>query len=525
MPAMPVLTKKEIVQHCLRNNILVTSEIITELEGTPLSELQDKLDKILNGEELVLSSDCLALRSKGIEDINWVELEKSKALSEKGRVKGHEETIKIIERIEVKKEPLAEKRGVRIVKSYNEPSHKYGPQDFVSYFNCRFREIEKILRNRQELSSVTSINRLLAKSEREQVSLIGMVKEKATTHSGKIIIHLEDLSGLIKVMIDASKQEAFPLAKSIVNDEIIGVTGMLGNKMVYANSIFLPDIPLMKEVKKSSEPGFAAFLSDIHVGSKQFLKEEFNKFLKWINNPDDERHGEIISNLKYLFIIGDLVDGVGIYPSQDSELEIKDIYDQYRECARLLMQIPQRIHIIICAGNHDAMRLSEPQLPLYREYCAPIYDLPNVTVVSNPAMVNIHASEGFSGFDVLMYHGYSFDYYIQNVDEIRNSGGYDRADLVMKFLLQRRHLSPSHTATLYVPDSKSDPLVIDHVPDFFVTGHIHKTAVSKYRNISLICGSCWQGKTAFQEKVGHHPEPARVPIVNLQTRETKILRF
>jgi DNA polymerase II small subunit len=124
-----------------------------------------------------------------------------------------------------------------------------------------------------------------------------------------------------------------------------------------------------------------------------------------------------------------------------------------------------------------------------------------------------------------MYHGYSFDYYVANVDDIRRSGGYDRADLIMKFLLQRRHLAPSHTSTLYIPDPEKDALVIDKAPDIFCTGHIHKSSVSHYRGITLISGSCWQKTTPFQMKVGHHPEPARVPAVNLKTREVKILKF
>ena len=124
-----------------------------------------------------------------------------------------------------------------------------------------------------------------------------------------------------------------------------------------------------------------------------------------------------------------------------------------------------------------------------------------------------------------MYHGYSFDYYIANVDDIRNQGGYDRADLVMKFLLQRRHLAPTHTSTLYIPEIREDPLVIGSIPDFFVTGHVHKCSVSNYKNITLISGSCFQTKTPFQEKVGHHPEPGKIPIVNLKTREIKILKF
>jgi DNA polymerase II small subunit len=68
-------------------------------------------------------------------------------------------------------------------------------------------------------------------------------------------------------------------------------------------------------------------------------------------------------------------------------------------------------------------------------------------------------------------------------------------------------------------------MIITKIPDFFVTGHIHKSVAANFRNITLICGSCWQSKTAFQEKVGHNPEPSRVPIVNLKNREVKILRF
>ena len=120
---------------------------------------------------------------------------------------------------------------------------------------------------------------------------------------------------------------------------------------------------------------------------------------------------------------------------------------------------------------------------------------------------------------------YSFDFYVREVESIREFGGYDRADLLMKFLLQKRHLAPSYTSTLYVPDTTQDYLVIDKIPDFFISGHIHKSAAANYKNVTLISGSCWQSKTSFQEKVGHNPEPSRVPIVNLMTRQIKILKF
>ena len=95
----------------------------------------------------------------------------------------------------------------------------------------------------------------------------------------------------------------------------------------------------------------------------------------------------------------------------------------------------------------------------------------------------------------------------------------------MKFLLQRRHLAPTHTSTLYIADANKDSLVIQDVPDIFAAGHLHKSQISSYRNVAIIAGSCWQAKTSFQEKIGHTPDPCRVPVLNLKTREITMMSF
>ena len=257
------------------------------------------------------------------------------------------------------------------------------------------------------------------------------------------------------------------------------------------------------------------------------MPDEFNQFIQWVNGRiGSEKQKLIAKKVRYIFIAGDLIDGLGIYPGQESELLIKETFQQYEECAKFLKKIPPHIKLIICPGNHDAMRIAEHQPVLYKDFAKPIWDLPNAVMVSNPSIVNIHSSKDFSGFDVLLYHGYCFDYFIANVSAIRNNGGYDRADLVMKFLLQKRHLAPTHKSTLYIPETAKDPLVIDQIPDLFVTGHIHSSPIiANYRNISMLSCGCWQAKTPFQEKVGHNPGPGKIPIMNLQTREVKILKF
>ncbi len=487
--------KKEIIEIFLKNGILVSSDTINKLND------HENLSKIFD-----------LLKSNNIEDPLVADLGiGGKTEKDREQKHGNGETH--------------QKNKIRVIYSYREEPKKREPQDFTDYFGSRYRAIEKILKQHQEMKNVVSINKLAAKKEKEEVSVIGMVEVKQTTKNGNLLLMIEDPTGRKTILVNKNKPALFNEAKDIVLDEVIGVVGVGVDSLVFANGIIWPDIP-HKELKKTSQEKYALFLSDLHVGSSKFLPEDFEKFLKWINGDmGNEQQKHIAKNIEYIFIAGDLVDGVGVYPDQDKELITKDIYRQYSECADLLKKIPSHIPLIICPGNHDALRISEPQPPLSKAFAESMHKLNNAVMVSNPSVVNISSSYDFEGFDVLMYHGYSFDYFVAHVDSLRNQGGYDRADLIMKFLLKRRHLAPTHSSTLYIPDAKKDPLVIERVPDFFLSGHIHKSVTANYRNTTLICGSCWQGKTMFQEKVGHNPEPSRVPIINLKTRDVKILKF
>ncbi|MFW6378511.1 MAG: hypothetical protein ACOCZV_00650, partial [Nanoarchaeota archaeon] len=99
------------------------------------------------------------------------------------------------------------------------------------------------------------------------------------------------------------------------------------------------------------------------------------------------------------------------------------------------------------------------------------------------------------------------------------------ADEIMVELLKRRHVAPSHSSTMYVPDDKEDPLLIDPIPDIFATGHIHRAQSRNYRNVTCINTSCWTAITEDQEKRGLEPQPARVMLISLKTRDVKALNF
>ena len=523
---MKKMSKKELVAHFLDQGVLLTPDILEAIEEDKLDVLNELCKK---HNLMVVNKDVTSAGKSLAKDVDWKHFEGQLVANEKGRGNGRgqgngEGKDKGVGGTAI--DLTSQFKPVQVLFSYEDKNEKPNVQNFVSYFLNRYSAIEEMLANRAEMSKLMSISKLATKHDSGNVSVIGIVESIETTKNGHLLMTVEDPTGTTKVLVSTKQKELLEEAKTFVVDEVIGVGGLHKDGMIFANVLVQPDVPLNRGLKKGPNDEYALFLSDIHVGSTYFLGDEFKKFLKWINQESgSQQQKALAAKVKYIFLAGDLIDGVGIYPNQDKELEIKDIYTQYKVCGEYLKQIPEHIPLIICGGNHDAMRLSEPQPPLSREYAKPIWDLPNVTMVSNPSFIRIGETNEFPGFDVLMYHGYSFDYYVANVDAIRNSGGYDRADLIMKFLLKKRHLGPSHTSTLYVADREKDNLVIDRIPDFFITGHIHKTSVSHYRNITLICGSCWQSTTSFQEKLGHHPEPCRVPLVNLKTREVKVLRF
>ena len=232
----------------------------------------------------------------------------------------------------------------------------------MKYFRARYETLKKILSSRVELQTAISITRALEKHASERVSLIGIVSNKAETKNGTIIITIEDLNGSIKALITKKNEELIKIAQDIVLDEVIGISGSMADKAIFINNVIFPEVPSTKELRKSPDEAYAAFISDIHVGSNMFLPNEFLKFINWINGESGTDEQKAVANkVKYLFVIGDLVDGIGIYPDQDKELTIKNIYKQYEQCAEYFSMIRKDVNIIMCGGNHDAMRISEPQ--------------------------------------------------------------------------------------------------------------------------------------------------------------------
>lgn len=437
---------------------------------------------------------------------------KKKVESKLIEFKENVEDTKEIVKNEFKKD---NKQDYKIFYAETKPDKKIEVKDFTGYFRSRYQQIQRILMQRSELKNLVSINKI--SNNRQGLSIIGIVSEKRITKNGNLIVKFEDLTGEIVGVVKSDREEVFSKAKELQLDDVVGVKASGSREILYVHDIIYPDA-FLAEKTRFNEDICIAFLSDLHTGSDRHLSQSFKRFLEWLNSGH-----EIAKKIKYLFFVGDNVDGVGIFPGQENLLEIKSSKGQYDLLASYLKKVPKDITMFMCPGQHDAIRVAEPQPPINKRYASSLYELDNLVLVTNPTLVKL--LEGEKEFKILMYHGASIHNFINEIEELREMKAHSVPAKAVKYMLKKRHLSPTHSAVVYIPYQDIDPLVISEVPDVLCTGEVHRLDVDNYNGILIITGSCWQAQTAFEEKVGNVPDPAKVPVLNLKTRELKIFDF
>ncbi|MGN1362783.1 MAG: DNA-directed DNA polymerase II small subunit [Methanobrevibacter sp.] len=372
--------------------------------------------------------------------------------------------------------------------------------NLISYFQSRFEKEEKILSHRPELKVHDKIEDI--RDDQTELALIVMVNDIRITKNGHILIEFEDETGQISILFSKDNTELFQEAQKIVRDEVVGIIATKNGSLAIANQIIHPGVPRI--ARKEMDFGIV-FLSDVHIGSKTFLPDAFEKFIMWLNcEYGNEEQINIAKDVKYLIIGGDIVDGIGVYPNQEKELEIKDITQQYNKAASYLGQIRSDIKIIITPGNHDASRVAEPQPAVPEKYAKALYELNNVEFISNPGYVSL------DGIKVLIYHGRSFDDMAMTVKGF----SHERNDILMEELLKKRHLAPIYGERTPLASELEDYLVIEDVPDVFHTGHVHINTHRMFNGIHLINSGTFQTQTEFQKIKNIVPTPAEVPVLD-----------
>ncbi|WP_257299423.1 DNA-directed DNA polymerase II small subunit [Haloarchaeobius sp. FL176] len=379
--------------------------------------------------------------------------------------------------------------------------------DFVSVFRDRYDKLASKLRGRVNHRPTDAIESMAGGSE---VALVGMVNDIRSTASGHWLVELEDTKGTFPCLVMKDRNIA-ELVDELLYDEVIAIEGTLADDagIVFVDSMYFPDVPRTHEPSYADRHVQAALISDVHVGSQEFMHEEWDAFADWLYTEEAEA-------IEYLLIAGDMVEGVGVYPNQDEELDVVDIYDQYETFNEKLKQIPGDIDVTMIPGNHDAVRLAEPQ-PGFDEELRNIMSAHDPRIVSNPSTVTLE------GVSVLMYHGVSLDEVIAETPE--HTASYEEPHKAMYQLLKKRHVAPQYGGHTRLAPEEKDYLVIEDVPDIFHTGHVHKLGFGKYHNVLAINSGCWQRQTDFQKSVNIQPDAGYAPVVDLDTLDVTVRKF
>ena len=379
--------------------------------------------------------------------------------------------------------------------------------NFVGHFRNRFERISRMLKRTGTGSNVDLAD--IKRHLNEKVRVIVLVSSIRQTKKGNLLFEVEDMTGSFKVVVSSSKynEKVLEKAKHVLTDGVVAFTGKVLEPYMIAEDVEWPDLPVVREKRNAEVDVATAYLSDIHLGSKNFLDRYLQAFIDWLHGKGEAK--ELAGKVKYINIAGDVVDGIGIYPNQERELVVKDIYKQYEMLDDFIEAIPDYMEVIIGPGNHDAVRRGEPQPAMGTDLFKA-----DVHRVGNPSSFSIE------GIKHLMYHGTSIDSMISNIP----GATYMHPEKVMSEYLKRRHLSPIYGGNLIIPEN-IDYMVIDEPPDIFHSGHVHKNGYMQYRGTLIINSGTFQAQTDYQIKQGHVPTPALVPVHEMKYGRLHTLDF
>jgi DNA polymerase II small subunit len=373
---------------------------------------------------------------------------------------------------------------------------------FKRLFQDRYSHLLNIARQRPDSKSITSIES--GRDGREKsYKIAGLLSSRNSRKGGGVEIVLDDPTGSAKLYCGdelADSALALPLDSLVVAEVVAGK----GGGQLYARDLLLPDIPTRKVVG-SSRRVYAVMLSDLHIGSKFFLAEDFGRFLVWLNGKLGDL--DIVERIRYVIVAGDVVDGIGVYPGQEYQLSEKNLRRQYIIAREFLRQVPKHMKLLLVPGNHDPVRQALPQPAVSDDVAGPLYELENAVHLGGPTNVKL------DGVNFLIYHGRSLDDVIATVPDLT----YDRPVEAMEVLLKARHLAPTYGKRTALSPEARDMLVIDPVPDVFHAGHVHTLDVGRYRGTLVVNSGTFQSQTPFQANMGLDPISSIIPILNLST--------
>jgi len=479
---------KRIVNEATRRGYTLTRKALTLLESSedPIKTLEKAINLLTNH-----GAGSRIIDEKVLREVSEVEVEPEPV----------EELVEEIPEppIEIDERFLKE---YRITGSFEE---------FQKYFRSRYEKLASALRER--LGGVVDLRTALRLREGQEAYVIAMLSDRRESEKAWML-RVDDPSAEARIIVPKTSEAGEAAEKSLM-DSVLGIRVVKRGNSLIAREIVFPDVA-QEETKKLDLAANVCMISDIHVGSNKFRDDLFESFLDWINRARDPE----VKRIKFLVVAGDLVDGVGVYPHQQAELELTSIKDQLRMLSKLLAEVPERIKIIVAPGNHDPVQKPLPQPPLSGEYRKILEQSGRRMIfVGNPAWISL------GGRRILVYHGQGLDDVLQLVPGFSHSTLRENIGRALELLLKHRHLAPIYGENTPVLPLNEDLLVIDKTPDIIHVGHVHVAYAGSYRGIRLLNTGTWQEQTSFQRNIGLEPTVGVAAVVNLGDLSIRVKKF
>ena len=213
----------------------------------------------------------------------------------------------------------------------------------------------------------------------------------------------------------------------ILPDEVLGLV-CEGNGEIKAVSLLWPDIPMKRDIPKTEEGIFCIFLSNLHL--EQDFDGKTQKILKEIQQL----------NYKQLLVF--------LFSESSNDKKTLENF---------IKKLPSDSRVIIIQKSTESLGVE------------------NAICFSSPALLNIDKK-----IRILLCDGEMFSTY-------KNIWVSKKSEEIMLNLLKKRHLDPIFALEKALIE---DQLIIDTVPDIFVSGKFNSPGMMNYKGTTIIsCGS------------------------------------
>jgi len=140
---------------------------------------------------------------------------------------------------------------IKLLKEFKPSSNKVTVDDVVTHFLSTYNKTKKIILEHMPTEKLISVNKITPKTQ--SFSIIAIVKEIL---DDQIIV--EDSTGEVSLFFDKEIKQKL---NCLEIDDIIGIFCKKNENKIYIVDIIYPDLPVAKEINKTSEELMLVFLS------------------------------------------------------------------------------------------------------------------------------------------------------------------------------------------------------------------------------------------------------------------------